>query len=61
MKAEGVSGVAYKVGKVIQVWVGRGGVVSSVVEKAADVWVVVEKVGKKFRAEPGFGPTLPLQ
>jgi hypothetical protein len=48
------------VGKVIQVWVGRGGVVGGVVVKAAGVWGVVYKVGK-CRAEPGFGPTLPLQ
>ncbi len=60
MKAEGVSGVVYKVGKVIQVWVGRGGVVGGVEVKAAGVWGVVYKVGK-CQAEPGFGPTSPLQ
>ncbi len=60
MKAKGVSGVVYKVGKVIQVWVGRGGDVGGVVVKAAGVWVVVYTVGKR-RAEPGFGPTPPLQ
>jgi hypothetical protein len=48
------------VGKVIQVWVGRGVVVGGVVVKAAGVWGVVCKVGK-YPAEPGFGPTPPLQ
>ena len=57
--AEGVLGVVYKVGKVIQVWVGRGGVVGGVVVKAAGVWGVVCKV-VKCQAEPGFGPTPPL-
>ena len=47
-------------GKVIQVWVGRGGVVGGVVVKAAGEWGVVCKVGK-CQAEPGFGPTPPLQ
>ncbi len=56
VKAEGVSGVVYRVGKVIQVWVGRGGVVGGVVVKAAGVWGVVVS-----QAEPGFGPTPPLQ
>ncbi len=60
MKAKGVAGVVYNVGKVIQVWVGTGGVVGGVVVKAAGVWGVVYKVGK-CRAEPGFGPTPPLQ
>jgi hypothetical protein len=46
VKAEGVSRVVYKVGKVIQVWVGRGGVVGGVVVRAAGVWGVVYKVGK---------------
>jgi hypothetical protein len=46
VKAEGVSGVVYRVGKVIQVWVGRGGVVGGVVVKAAGVWGVVCKVGE---------------
>ncbi len=41
MKAEGVLKVVYKVGKVIQVWVGRGGVVGGVVVKAAGVWGVL--------------------
>jgi hypothetical protein len=50
----------YKVRKVLQVWVGRGGVVGGVVVKAEEVWGVVYKVGK-CRAEPGFGPTPPLQ
>ncbi len=36
VKAEGV---VYKVVKVIQVWVGRGGVVGGVVVKAAGVCV----------------------
>ncbi len=53
-------GVVYKVGKVIQVWVGMGGVVGGVVVKAAGVWGVGYKVGK-CRAEPGFGPTPLLQ
>ncbi len=60
VKAEEVSGVVYKVGKVIQVWVGRGRVVGGVVVKAAGVWGVVYKVGK-CRVEPGFEPTPPLQ
>ncbi len=60
VKAEGVAGVVYRVGKVIQVWVGRGEVVGGVVVRAAGVWGVVYKVGK-CRAEPGFGPTPPLQ
>jgi hypothetical protein len=60
VKAEGVSGSVYKVGKVILVWVGRGGVVGGVMVKTAGVWVVVCKVGK-CQAEPGFGPTPPLQ
>ncbi len=47
-------------GKVIQVWVGRGGVVGGVVVKAAGVWGVVWK-GGECQAEPGFGPTPPLQ
>jgi hypothetical protein len=41
VKAEGVSGVVQQVGKVIQVWMGRGGVVGGVVMKAAGVWGVV--------------------
>ncbi len=60
VKAKGVSGLVYKVGKVMQVWVGRGGVVGGVVVKEAGVWGVVCKVGK-CQAEPGFGPTPPLQ
>jgi hypothetical protein len=60
VKAEGVSGVVYKVGKVIQMWVGRGGVSSGVAAKAVGVWGVVCKMGK-CQAEPGFGPTPPLQ
>ncbi len=60
VKAEGVAGVVYKVGKVIQVWVGRGMVVGGVVVRAAGVRGVVCKVGK-CQAEPGFGPTPPLQ
>ncbi len=60
LKAVGVSVLVYKVGKVILVWVVRGGVVGGVVVKAAKVWVVVCKVGK-CQAEPGFGPTPPLQ
>jgi hypothetical protein len=55
-----VLGVVYEVGKVIQVWVGRGGVVGGVVLKAAGVWGVMCKV-VKCQAEPGFGPTPPLQ
>ncbi len=47
--------VVDKVGEVIQVWVGRDGVVGGVVVKAVGVWGVVYKVGK-CRAEPGFGP-----
>jgi hypothetical protein len=60
VKAEGVSGVVSKVGKVIQVWVGRGGVDGGVVVKVAGVWGVVYTVGK-CRAEPGFELTPPLQ
>ena len=60
MKGEGVSGVVQQVEKVLQVWVGVGGVVGGVVVKAAGVWGVVCKVGK-CQAEPGFGPTPPLQ
>ncbi len=60
VKAEGVSGLVYKVGKVIQVWVGRVGVVGGIVVKAAGAWGVVWK-GEKCQAEPGFGPTPPLQ
>jgi hypothetical protein len=52
--------VVFNVGKVIQVWVGRGGVVGGVVVKAAGVWGVVYKVGM-CGEEPGFGPTPPLQ
>ncbi len=48
--------MVYKVGKVIQVWVGMGWVVGGVVVKAAGAWGVVYKVGK-CQAEPGFGPT----
>ena len=55
-----MSRLVYKVGKVIQVWVGRGGVVGGVGVKAAGEWGVVCKVGK-CQAEPGFGPTPPLQ
>ena len=47
-------------GEVIQVWVGRGGVVGGVVVKAEGEWGVVCKVGKR-QAGPGFGPTPPLQ
>ena len=43
-------------GKVIQVWVGRGGVVDGVGVKGVGEWGVVCKVGK-CQAEPGFGPT----
>ncbi len=50
----------YKVKRVIQVWVGVGGVVGGVVVKAAGVWGVEYKVGK-CQVEPGFGPTPPLQ
>ncbi len=60
MKAEVVVGVVYRVGKVIQVWVGRGGVVGGVVVRVAGVWGVMYKVGK-CRAEPWFVPTPPLQ
>ncbi len=60
MKAKGVSWVVYRVGKVIQVWVGRVVAVGGVVVKAAGVWEVVYKVGK-CQAEPGFGPTPRLQ
>jgi hypothetical protein len=59
VKAEEVVGV-YRVEKVTQVWVGRGGVVGGVVVRAAGVWGVVYKV-RKCRAEPGFVPTPPLQ
>ena len=58
MKAEGVLKVVYKVEKVIQVWVGRSGVLGGIVVKAAGEWGVVCKVGK-CQAEPGFGPTPP--
>ena len=47
-------------GEVIQVWVWRSGVVGGVGVKAAGEWGVVCKVGK-CQAEPGFGPTPPLQ
>ena len=60
VKEERVFGVVYKVGKAIQVWVGRGEVVGGVGVKVAGVWGVVCKVGK-CQAEPGFGPTPPLQ
>ena len=60
MKGEGVLGVVKQVGEVIQVWVGRGGVVGGVVVKAAGEWGVVCKVGKR-QAGQGFGPTPPLQ
>ena len=60
MKGKGVLGVVKQVGEVIQVWVGRGGVVGGVVVKAVGVWGVVCTVGK-CQAEPGFGPTPPLQ
>jgi hypothetical protein len=60
VKAKGVSWVVYRVGKVIQVWVGRVVAVGGVVVKAAGVWEVVYKVGK-CQAEPGFGPTPRLQ
>jgi hypothetical protein len=53
-------GVVKQVGKVIQVWVGRGGVVGGVVVKAVGEWGVVCKMGK-CQAEPGFGSTPPLQ
>jgi hypothetical protein len=49
VKAEGVSGVVYKVRKVIQVWWGGAGSLAALC-----------KVGK-CQAEPGFGPTPPLQ
>ncbi len=52
--------MVYKVGKVIQVWVGMGGVVGGVVVTVAGVWGVVYKVGK-CQVEPGFGPTPPLR
>ena len=38
MKGKGVWGVVKQVGEVIQVWVGRGGVVGGVVVKAAGEW-----------------------
>ena len=57
MKGKGVLGVVKQVGEVIQVWVGRGGVVGV---KAAGEWGVVCKV-VKCQAEPGFGPTPPPQ
>ena len=60
VKGKGVLGVVKQVGEVIQVWVGMGGVVGGVVVKAAGVWGAVCKVGKR-QAEPGFGPTPPLQ
>ena len=60
VKGKGVLGVVKQVGKVIQVWVGRGGVVGGVGVKAAGEWEVVCKVGK-CEAGPGFGPTPPLQ
>ena len=47
-------------GEVIQVWVGGVGVVGGVVVKAAGEWGVVCRV-VKCQAEPGFGPTPPLQ
>ncbi len=49
-----------RVGKGLQVWVGRGGAVGCVAVRAAGVWEVVYTMGKR-RAEPGFGPTPPLQ
>ena len=60
VKGEGVSGVVQQVEKVKQVWVGVGGVVGGVVVKTAGVWGVVCKV-VTCQAEPGFGPTPPLQ
>ena len=60
MKGEGVLGVVEQVERVIQVWVGRGGVGGGVVVKVAEVWGVVCQVGK-CQAGPGFGPTPPLQ
>ncbi len=60
VKGKRVSGVVQQGGKVIQVWVGRGGIGGGVEVKAAGVWGVVCKVGK-CQAEPGFGPTPPLQ
>jgi hypothetical protein len=38
--------VVYKVRKVLQVWVGRGGVVGGVVVKAEGVLRMVYKVGR---------------
>ncbi len=54
-------GVIHKVGKVIQMWVGRVWVAGNVGVRAAGVWGVVYNTVGKRRAEPGFGPTPPLQ
>ncbi len=45
VKAEGVLGVVYKVGEVIQVWVRKGGVFGGVAVKAEGVLGVVYEVG----------------
>jgi hypothetical protein len=59
---EGVSGVVYKEGEVIQVWVGRGRVFGGVVVRVAEMSGKMIQVGVvKGQGEPGFGPTPPLQ
>ncbi len=49
-----------KVEEVIQVWVGRVGVVGGVVVRAAELLGEIIQVGMvEGRREPGFGPTSP--
>ncbi len=58
VRGKRVLGVVQQGVEVIQVW--WGGIGGGVGVKAAGVWGVVCKVGK-CQAEPGFGPTPPLQ
>ncbi len=52
--------VVYTVGEVIQVWVGRGGVVGGVVVRAAEMSGEILQVGVvEGQREPGFVPTPP--
>jgi hypothetical protein len=51
-------GVVYKVGKVIQVCVGRGGVSGGVV-RAAEMDEEIIQWGWEGQREPGFGRTPP--
>ncbi len=64
-KAEGLWGVVYKVGKVMQVWVGKGGFFGGVVVQAEALGEKVYRVGEVMRCAlphraryiAGWGPS----